>query len=134
MVKNRVEYAHTDMAGIVHFSEFFRYMEAAEHAFYRSVELSVSTEVDGQHVSWPRVSCSFDFEKPLRFEDEFEIHLTVERLGNKSVTFKADVMRDGERHASGKMTNVCCEIGPNGPIRAIEIPEEIRKHLKEVSA
>ncbi|MDB6148705.1 MAG: thioesterase superfamily protein, partial [Chthoniobacter sp.] len=29
----RVEFAETDMAGIVHFSNFFRMMEAAEHAF-----------------------------------------------------------------------------------------------------
>ena len=35
--KRRVEFAETDMAGQVHFSNFFRYMEAAEHAFFRSL-------------------------------------------------------------------------------------------------
>ena len=33
----RVEFAETDMAGIVHFSNFFRMMEATEHAFFRSL-------------------------------------------------------------------------------------------------
>ena len=28
-----VEFFETDMAGIMHFSTFFRYMESAEHAF-----------------------------------------------------------------------------------------------------
>ena len=28
--QHRVEFAETDMAGIVHFSNFFRYMEMAE--------------------------------------------------------------------------------------------------------
>ena len=32
-----VEFADTDMAGIVHFSRYFRYVEEAEHAFLRSV-------------------------------------------------------------------------------------------------
>ena len=30
----RVEFSETDMAGIVHFSNFFRYMEMAEHAYF----------------------------------------------------------------------------------------------------
>ena len=39
--RQRVEFADTDMAGIVHFSNFFRYMERAEHEFLRSLGLSV---------------------------------------------------------------------------------------------
>ena len=30
----QVEFSETDMAGIMHFSNFFRFMEAAEHAFF----------------------------------------------------------------------------------------------------
>ena len=37
----RIEFAETDMAGIVHFSNFFRMMEATEHAFFRSLGLSI---------------------------------------------------------------------------------------------
>ena len=40
--KRRVEFADTDLAGIVHFAMFFKYMEEAEHQFWRSVDLSVS--------------------------------------------------------------------------------------------
>ena len=40
-VKRRVEFADTDMAGIVHFSAFFVYMEQAEHELLRSLGLSV---------------------------------------------------------------------------------------------
>ena len=31
-----VEFHETDMAGIVHFSNFFRYMETTEHDFFRA--------------------------------------------------------------------------------------------------
>src|SRR5260221_14772436 len=37
----RVEFSDTDMAGIMHFSNFFRFMEATETAFMRSLGLSV---------------------------------------------------------------------------------------------
>ena len=40
-VRRRVEFCETDMMGIVHFSNFFRYAEAAEPAFYRSLEVSL---------------------------------------------------------------------------------------------
>ena len=36
-IVQEVEFYHTDMAGIMHYSNFFRFMEAAEHAFFRSL-------------------------------------------------------------------------------------------------
>ena len=36
-MKRQVEFADTDMAGIMHFANFFRFMEVTEHAFYRSL-------------------------------------------------------------------------------------------------
>ena len=63
----RVEFHETDMAGIVHFSNFFRYMEAAEHEFLRSRGLSVVLDWEGQRLTFPRVAASCDFRRPLRF-------------------------------------------------------------------
>ena len=51
----RVEFADTDMAGIVHFSNYLRYMEMAEHDFLRSIGFSVNGTIEGRHVGWPRV-------------------------------------------------------------------------------
>ena len=36
----RVEFSDTDTAGLIHFSAMLKYMEEAEHAFYRSLGLS----------------------------------------------------------------------------------------------
>ena len=36
-MQRRVEFAETDMAGILHFSNYFRFMESVEHAFFRSL-------------------------------------------------------------------------------------------------
>jgi hypothetical protein len=38
------QFSETDLAGIAHFANFFRWMEEAEHAYFRSVGLSVRTE------------------------------------------------------------------------------------------
>ncbi len=85
--KRRVEFGDTDMAGIVHFSNFFRFMEAAECEFLRARGLSVKLEWEGQALGFPRVSASCDYLSPARFEDVLDIAVTIERVGRKSVTF-----------------------------------------------
>ena len=53
-VTRRVEFGDTDMAGIVHFSNFFRYMESAETAFLRARGLSVAWRDGGVRYGFPR--------------------------------------------------------------------------------
>ncbi len=67
------------MAGIVHFANFYRYMEEAEHAFFRSLGRSISEpQPDGSTIGWPRVSATCSFKAPVYYDDEIEIRLLVE--------------------------------------------------------
>src|SRR5213594_4933640 len=84
----RVEFSDTDMAGIVHYSNFFRYMEAAEHEFFRSLGFSVVTRQVDPPVGWPRVHAECDYKHPLRFEDEVEIRLLVSEKRSKSLSYQ----------------------------------------------
>src|SRR5436190_17664650 len=86
-VTRRVEFSETDMVGIVHYSNFFRYMEVAEHAFFRSLGISVVTRQVDPPVGWPRVHAECDYQQPLRFEDEFEIHMLVAEKRSKSLKY-----------------------------------------------
>jgi YbgC/YbaW family acyl-CoA thioester hydrolase len=125
-----VEFADTDMAGIVHFSAFFRWMEAAEHAFLRSRGLSVSMDWEGRHLSFPRVSAACDFHRPAHFEDVLDVEVRLERLGTRSVSYSVEFSRRGERIASGRLSTVCCRVGPEpGAIESVPIPEGMQARL-----
>jgi len=87
-VVRRVEFSETDMAGIVHYSNFFRYMETAEHGFFRSLGFSVVTRQADPPVGWPRVHAECDYQHPLFFEDEVEIHMLVREKKSKSLTYE----------------------------------------------
>jgi acyl-CoA thioester hydrolase len=128
--KRRVEFCDTDMAGIVHFANFFRYMEAAECELLRSRGLSVKLEWEGQLIGFPRVSASCDYVKPARFEDLLDIAVQVERIGAKSVTFAFDFALGAERIAQGKVTSVCCRIVEENRFEAIEIPASYKARLQ----
>src|SRR3990172_4318164 len=108
----RVQFAETDMAGVLHFSNYFRYMEEIEHAFWRSVGLTVYLRDGDPRLSWPRVSAACEYFAPLQFEDELELALRVTKLGEKSIHYEVEFRRRGERCAVGKVTAVCCATQP----------------------
>lgn len=85
----RVEFSETDMAGIVHFSNYFRYLESAEHAFFRSLGLSVHEADETSMRGWARVRASCDYAAPLKYDEQFEIHLAVARVGERSLEYAA---------------------------------------------
>lgn len=84
-----VEFSHTDMAGIMHFSNFYRFMEAVEHDMFRSFGRSIAGETDenGTHVGWPRVQAECSFSAPLKFEDSVELHLIIREIRNATVRY-----------------------------------------------
>ncbi|MCA9014804.1 MAG: acyl-CoA thioesterase [Planctomycetaceae bacterium] len=128
----RVEFHETDMAGIVHFSNFYKYMEQAEHEYFRSLGLTiVDKQQDGSVVGWPRVSAQCSFESPAFYGDLLEIRLSIERLGVKSLTIEYEFWRDETRIAKGRMKTVCCHFTHGSPMKSIEIPEWIQKKIED---
>ena len=125
----RVDFCDTDMAGIAHFANFFRWMEAAEVAFLRDRGLSVAMDWHGEALGFPRVSAQCDYMKPARFEDVLDIDVTLERLGTKSATYAFVFSRGGEVLARGKITSACCRVGADHKLTAIAIPDDIRALL-----
>ena len=125
----RVEFAETDMAGIVHFSNFFRMMEATEHAFFRSLGFTVHGHENGATTGWPRVSASCDFSRPLRFEEEVEIHLLVSEVRSRSIRYQFIFRKlaDGSEVARGQLATVCATVDKTlGKLVPVAIPDPIR--------
>ena len=126
----RVQFAETDLAGIVHFSWMFRYMEEAEHAAWRAAGLSIAER--GGALGWPRVAASFEFRNPLHFEDEIEVIVRLAEVGSRSLQYEHTIVRGDVVIGSGRITTVCVQKAPDGPMRATEIPAGILRKLREV--
>ena len=131
--RRRVEFRDTDAAGIMHFSTFFLRMEESEHELLRALGLSVwmpHGETEGK-LTWPRVSAQCDYRSAARFEDELEIEVRVERLGDKSVTYGFRFMLGERLVAEGRTTAVCCILHSGQLPTSISIPTMIREKLSE---
>jgi YbgC/YbaW family acyl-CoA thioester hydrolase len=130
-ITRRVEFGDTDMAGIMHFSNFFRFMEVAETDFLRSRGLNVSWVADGVKWGFPRVSAACDYQKPAKFQDVLTVAVALEKVGTKSVSYRFTFTnQSGEPLATGRMTSVFCRSSGADHIEALDIPADIRAKLE----
>lgn len=137
-ITRRVEFSDTDMAGIMHFSNFFRFMENAEHAFFRSLGYSVVLSKNGLGFHLPRVHAECHYRAPLKFEDEVRIHLLVQKKTQRSLTYQFRFHRIGDAEkkevARGKVTVVCVKKLADGTLKAAPLPQEIADKIQEAPA
>ncbi len=135
-ITRTVEFCETDMAGIMHFSNFFRWMEACEAAFYRSLNLPLISFVPGSVVGWPRVRVSCDYKAPLRFNDVIEVKLFIKEVRTKGVVYVFQFRKVAEGQvqplvlAQGEMAAVCVTSDATGKMVAQPIPAEVRARLE----
>ena len=127
----RIEFADTDMAGIVHFANFFRFMEAAEVEFLRARGVSVSLTWEGQRIGFPRVAASCDFLRPVTFQDVLDVAVQIQSIGKKSVAYSFEFSKAGEVVARGQVTSVCCRVIGDHQLESMEIPASFRAKLEQ---
>lgn len=128
----RVAFSETDAASIVHFANFFRYMEDAEHAMLRDLGLSVHRDVGDDVAGFPRVRASCDYKRPLRFEDVFTIDVFVSAKTDKSVTYGFTFRKEEEADpiATGSLKVVyAIKAAGEGKFKAAPLPPEIDQAL-----
>lgn len=124
----RVEFHETDMAGIVHFSNAFRFFEFAESAFFRNGGITV--------YGWPILTTGCTYIKPMKFDYELEISIAVERIGNKSLRLIFDIEHQvsedfKELLATGFLSVIHAPaIRPGSDIITERIPEKFRSYLE----
>jgi 4-hydroxybenzoyl-CoA thioesterase/acyl-CoA thioester hydrolase len=129
LTTRRVEFCHTDAAGIAHFTALLEFMEQAEHELLRSRGVSVLMQDDCGKISWPRVAAKCEFHSAARFEDILQIEVSIARLGEKSITYAFRFRLDENDVASGEITAVCCRMTDQSPPEPIRIPQWFRDKL-----
>ncbi|MHC5029217.1 MAG: acyl-CoA thioesterase [Planctomycetota bacterium] len=132
-LQRRVEFAETDMAGIMHFSNYFRFMEATEHDFFRTLGVSVHSGADADVMrGWARVHAECTYARPLRYEDVVEVRLLVSDVKPRAITYAFSfhtIDPSGPREepvARGSVTVVCVErAAGDAMMRSVDMPAAV---------
>lgn len=133
--RRRVEFAETDAAGVAHFSIFFRWMEEAEHAFYRSLGAAAyRREPDGVE-GMPRAAVGCEYLRPVRYADELEVRLIVREKSARAIGYDVIFTRNDDPGATvvarGTM-RVVHVTRPHGALEwtASELPAALRDGIQ----
>jgi YbgC/YbaW family acyl-CoA thioester hydrolase len=130
---HRVAFHETDMAGAVHFSNFFRYAEHCEHALWAHLGVDLGGDLRERRSAWPRIKASCEYHRPAHFNDFLEVSLTLSRIGDTSLSYHFEVARDRQVLAAGEIVLVHATSGDAG-FQATPIPPAIRHKLEALTA
>jgi acyl-CoA thioester hydrolase len=100
VARSRVAWVDTDAGGRIHFTAAFRWAEVAETALLRSLGLL------DDWADYPRRAVQAEYLDVLRFDDEFELELSPERVGTTSIAYAWEIRRGSDVCIRGRHTTV----------------------------
>ena len=92
----RVYYEDTDMAGIVYYANYLRYIERGRSEWVREVGLDQNRMKDEDGIVYAVRRVEADYLSPARFDDELEVQTSTEAVTGARIILRQDVLRDGE--------------------------------------
>jgi len=125
----RVRWVDTDVAGVMHFTNYLRYFEACEEEFFRSISLPLNNIHRKYGITFPRVEVRCVYSVACRFSDVFDVVMRVRVVGKKTIgwDFRAIRQRDGKLAAEGYIK---C-IAVNSEWKAVNLPAQLAKVVRE---
>ena len=118
----RVYYEDTDLAGIVYYANYLKFIERARTEFVRTlgVDQSALKARDGIVFAVRRVEA--DYVSPARFDDVLEVRTTLDSLSSARMVMAQEVWRGDALIFTAKVLIVC--IGASG--KPVRLPAECR--------
>ncbi len=117
----RVYYEDTDMAGIVYYANYLRYIERGRSDWVRGLGIDqLAMKAEGVVFAVRRVEA--DYIAPARFDDALEVRTWLQSVGPARMIMGQEVCRDETVLFRADVTIVC--IGASG--RAARLPAKLR--------
>jgi len=126
----KIRFGDIDRAGIVYFPRFMHYFHVAlEEFFIGALQIQYHEVVDKHRIGLPTVHLETDFSQPFSYGDDIEVEVTVQNIGNSSITFGYRVFKkdESEPRIVGHNVTVCLDMDT---FKKIEIPDWLRQRLE----
>ena len=125
----RVYYEDTDVAGIVYYANYLRFLERGRTEWIRTLGIDQSVLIE-QGLAFAVTEVNIKYLKPARFNDLLEVVTRVKQAGKASLIFE-QLARNKDNpdlvYVKGDVKAVCVRMDKMKPVA---LPEQI---LEEVS-
>jgi 4-hydroxybenzoyl-CoA thioesterase len=129
----RIEWGDCDPAGIVFYTQYFKWFDAAAAALVAAAGFPRADLVGKQSIVIPMVETRCRFLIPSRFDDELTLETTVTRFGRSSFDLQHRVLKDEVLAVECSETRVWSKLDHTGPerLKSQPIPEAVIRALSQ---
>ncbi|MCX7890432.1 MAG: tol-pal system-associated acyl-CoA thioesterase [Rhodobacteraceae bacterium] len=120
----RVYYEDTDLAGIVYYANYLRFIERARTEWVRAIGIDQTALRSGQGIVFAVRRIEADFLAPARFDDLLEVRTALAAATGARIVLAQDIWRGGERLFASAVTLVA--LAGSRPVR---LPDDLRRRL-----
>ena len=125
-IELRVRYQETDPMGFLHHAYYFTYFEIGRTELLRAAGGNYrQMEESGLLVVVVKAECRFH--RPARYDDLLRLRTTVTRVTQAKIEHRYELLRDGERLATGQVT--LAVVDRSGKV--LPVPEWMRMKNEE---
>jgi acyl-CoA thioester hydrolase len=121
----KVYYEDTDLAGIVYYANYLKFIERARTEWVGSLGVDQMALKAEQGIVFAVRRVEADYLRPAKFGEELVVETRLQTLGGARIVLEQVVMRGGERLFVSIVTLVC--LGDDG--HAARLPVEVRARL-----
>lgn len=123
--RTRVYYEDTDLAGIVYYANYLKFIERARMEWVASLGVDQMALRAGQGIVFAVRRVEADYLRPARFADDLVVETTLQAIGAARLVLEQVVLRGGERLFLAVVTLVC--MTEDG--HAARVPADVRARL-----
>jgi acyl-CoA thioester hydrolase len=130
-VREKVRFVETDMMGVVHHSNHFRWFEMARVEYLRQAGVLL-LDLMAQDIVFPITDVSCQYKASARFDDWLLIQAKLVDLSRAKMVFTYEIVRESDKTllATGRTQNVFTD----GSGRIIRLPLEYHSRLHALFA
>jgi acyl-CoA thioester hydrolase len=121
----RVYYEDTDLAGIVYYANYLKFIERGRSEWVRALGIDQMALKADQGLVFAVRRVEADYLRPGRFGDDLTVVTRLREIGGARIVVEQDVVRQGERLFQAVVTLVC--MTEDG--HAARVPPDVRACL-----
>lgn len=125
----RVYYEDTDLAGIVYYANYLKFIERGRSEWVRTCGVDQGRLKAETGIVFAVRRVEADYLRPARFDDDLVVTTDLVSLGGARIDLAQAVLRGGETLFTAAVTLVC--LGASG--HATRLPPQIRARLASVA-
>ncbi|MFV0490789.1 MAG: tol-pal system-associated acyl-CoA thioesterase [Pseudorhodobacter sp.] len=124
----RVYYEDTDLAGIVYYANYLKFIERGRSEWVRDLGIDQSRLKREQGLVFAVRRLEADYLNPARFDDRLVVETSLAELRGARLLLDQAVLRETETLFRARVTLVC--LAGEGPVR---LPRALRAALRDVA-